>query len=68
MEKSDHTDNLPSQRSFPNNIDLYSDSRHSSYKLTILYYTFNQDGSCLALGTTSGFSVFLCDPLELLVS
>ena len=31
---------------------------------TILYVSFNQDGSCFCLGTISGFCIFNVSPLK----
>ena len=45
-----------------------SSSRFSSSggKETVLYYTFNQDNTCLAVGTKRGFRIYQCHPFDLI--
>jgi len=45
----------------------FGSSRFSSSgnKEQVLCYTFNQDNTCLAVGTKRGFRIFQCHPLEM---
>lgn len=42
---------------------MESNPNYSNIK-TILYISFNQDGSCFCLGTINGFSIFNTSPLQ----
>lgn len=45
-----------------------SSSRFSSTggKEQVLYYSFNQDNTCLAVGTKRGFRIYQCHPFDLI--
>ena len=46
--------------------DIPSKRSSGTYKDYVLYYTFNQDSSCLAVGTKRGFRIYACNPFELI--
>ena len=55
----------------PDNKNQHRDVQSSifstgAFKEQVLYFTFNQDSSCLAIGTKRGFRIYQCNPFELI--
>jgi len=41
------------------------DVENLSKKEQVMYFSFNQDNSCMAVGTTRGFRIYQCFPFQL---
>ena len=46
---------------------MQSENTNSTpYKEEVLYFSFNQDNTCLSVGTKRGFRIYQCLPVELI--
>ena len=59
-------DTTPASIQTPVNPSSSRFSSQESISDTVLYFNFNQDNTCLAIGTKRGFRIFQCHPFDLI--